>query len=424
MTDLSIFDSYDDDPPAAVAVIEGEFELLPDGVYLDLEPETYFLQGLGSTDLVTLMQRGYGWWWKSRHNPLKRSTSTAAMTYGSALHAIMLEGVSVYEARFLIEPDKADYPGLLVSTDDIKAALAKAGVGLQGTSKFKKPDWVQAALSELPDAMVWDHIWAAFERTRGEPPRPYVTSVEDRMLRLMRDMAADTSTPEAAQVAKLLNDPDHPALAEVSVLYTDKRGIRRRARFDRLFPAFDLDLKSLRGHWQGRSLEVSLDDVIKKGGYDIQRADYHEARKYLYAFIRLGMENVHGGTPEQRAWLATWPDRYPHWDWVWLFYQKPDMEAGDAPVLFPLWDDGPTLRRDTGRLEMSPYHLRGYRKKERALDFYQGAVAAFGLTTPWARVSELHYTDQDRLPRILTYDDSHPWGQAPVDGEDAYTDPI
>lgn len=407
-TDLSIFESYDDADLIDMGP-DGSFELLPDGVYIDLPAPEYFPQGLGSSDLQTLAARGYGWWWKSRHNPLRREPqSTDAQNYGSALHAIILEGLKAYERGFLIQPDKADYPGLLVSTDDITDALKKAGVALNGTSKFKKADWVQAALSELPDAHVWDAIWGAFEKTLGDPPRPYVTSVEDRALRIMRDMALDRSTPEAEQVANLLDDPDHPPLAEVSVLWTDRRGLRRRARFDRLYPAFNLDLKSLRGHWQGRTLETFLDDTIRKHLYDLQRADYHEARRYLYAFVSMGMENVHGGTPEQRAWLATWPDQHPNWDWVWLFYQKPDMVAGDAPVLFPLWDD-----------HASDHHRRGLRKKERALDFYQAAVERFGLERPWAAVSELHYTDENKVPHIATYPDNHPWGSKPLDNEDA-----
>ena len=408
MTDAFLFDSYDDGDPDGVPP-GGGFELLPDGVYLDLPAEQYFPQGLGSSDLQTIATRGYGWWWKSPHNTLRRvAPSTDAQNYGSALHAIILEGLPAYEARFSVQPDKADYPGLLESTDDIKEALRKAGIDLAGTSKFKKPDWVAAALAELPEAHVWDAIWDAFQKSLGTPPRAYVTSLEDQALRFMRDMANDSSTPEGAQVAKLLADDDHPPLAEVSVLWTNTRGIRRRARFDRLFPAFNLDLKSLRGHWQGRALEVFLDDVIRKNLYDLQRADYHEARKYLYAFVSTGMENVHGGTADQRAWLSRWPDMFPSWDWVWLFYQKPDMVAGDAPILFPVMDD-----------HASDHHRRGIRKRERALDFYQAAVDRFGLDRPWATVSELHYTHPDASPRILTYDDSHPWSREPLDNEDA-----
>lgn len=413
MTDLSnLFGGYDDGDPDGVAPGEDLQQIdLPDGVYFDLDPTTYFaIDALGSSDVMSLARRRHGWWWKSRHNPLLQQTTTDAQNYGSALHSILLEGPEAYRRVFLVSPDKADFPGLLVSTDDITSALKAAGINLQGTSKFKKADWVQAALSELPERPVWDAIIEAFDHAARRPDgttRPSVTRTEDAMLKIMFDMATDLNDPDAVEIARLLISDDHPPMAEVSVIYTDPRGLRRRCRFDRLFPKVTLDLKSLRGIWNGRPLEAAIDDVIKKHGYDVQRADYHEGRKYLYAFIRMGMQHVHGGTEEQRAWLATWPDRYPRWDWVWLFYQKPDMTEGHAPVVFPLWDD-----------HASDYHRAGLRKKERALDFYQLQVDRVGLDKPWGRVSPLHYTDDKLSPSILRYPDGAEDAQQPLENED------
>jgi hypothetical protein len=411
----ALFDSFDatdtDDGPTG----DGIDRHLPDGVYLNMDPAVYFAQEgrLGSSDVQTLHQRQEGWWWQSRHNPMRPAgDSTNAQNYGSALHVLMLEGEKEYERRFMIAPDKADYPGLLVSTDDIKAALQKADVDLKGSSKFKKEDWVSLALANLPDAHVWDAIDAAFKRAATLPDgsmRPSVTTLEDRTLRIMRDAALDASTDEGAQIRELLLDEDNPALAEVTVLWTDAKGRKRRGRLDRLWPKFTLDLKSMRGQWNGRALAVSADDMIKKHGYDIQRADHHEARRYLYAMVAHDFAGlVHGGTAEQRAWLATFPDIAPRWDYVWLCYQKPDMAAGDAPVVFPIWDD-----------HASSYHVRGLRKAQRALDFYSAQVNRYGLDKPWSRIMEVHYTDPDIQPCILTYDDQHPSVKEPYPGENA-----
>jgi hypothetical protein len=411
----ALFDSFDDTDTDDGPTGDGIDRHLPDGVYIGLPPEVYFAQEgrLGSSDVQTLHQKREGWWWQSRHNPLRPAdASTPAQNYGSALHVLMLEGVDEYERRFMIAPDKADYPGLLVSEGDIKAALQKAGADMALTSKFKKADWVAKALADLPGAHVWDAIDAAFKRAATLPDgslRPNVTTVEDRTLRIMLQAALDGDTPEGAQIRELLLDEDNPALAEVTVLWTDHRGRKRRGRLDRLWPKFTLDLKSLRGHWNGRELAVTADDMIKKHGYDIQRADHHEARRYLYAMVAHDFEGmVHGGTPDQRAWLATFPDSAPRWDYVWLCYQKPDMAAGDAPVIFPLWDD-----------HASSYHVKGLRKAQRALDFYSQQVERFGLDRPWSRVMEVHYTDQDLEPHILTYDDSHPSVKEPYPGENA-----
>jgi hypothetical protein len=412
MTDaFSLFAAYGDDPTPDVPTVDRD---LPDGVYLDLDPQVYFAQRdrLGSSDVQTLHQKREGWWWQSAYNPLRPAdTSTQAQNYGSALHVIMLEGVDTYERRFMVCPGKADYPGLLTSAEQIADAIKAAGVTLQGTSKFKKADWNREARVYIPSAPVWDNIWSDFEGAAKLPDgsmRPHVTTTEDATLRIMLDAALDASTPEGAEIAGLLADPHHPPLAEVTVLWTDPQGRRRRGRLDRLWPKFTLDLKSLRGHWNGRELAVTADDMIKKHGYDIQRADHHEARRYLYAFVQMGMENVHGGTAEQRAWLATFPDAAPRWDYVWLFYQKPDMAAGDAPVIFPVWDD-----------HASAYHVHGLRKQQRALDFYTAQVDRFGLEKPWSRVMGIHYTSESYEPHILTYPDNHPACREPVDNENA-----
>lgn len=419
MNDADLFgaaaDSHAVGPP-------DDIEQLPDGVYLNLEPRIYFgqwarLHGdgplvprVGGSDLITLAKRREGYWWSSPLNSLRDRGSTTAQNYGSALHSWLLEGERAYITAFMVEPNPADFPNVLRSESDIRKALEAEKVPLPaGYSKWKKEGWSDFALGALPGYTVWDEVRAAFTRTlESRPGRQSVTATEHAMLEIMINSIMEGATPEAREIALLLGaDDDHPPMAEVSILYTDRNGIPRRARIDRMYPAFDLDLKSLRGDWQSRNLELAVDDVIKKGGYDIQRADYRIARRYAYAFISMGPEYIHGGTAEQRAWLATWPDRFPKWEWVWLFYQKPDMVAGAAPILFPLWDD-----------HASAYHVRGLRKGVRALEAYQRFMETFGPHKPWARVEPLHYTNPDLIPGILTYPDNAPDGEHPVEDED------
>lgn len=396
---------YEEAAPALSAV---EWEQVPDGVYLDMTPEEYFAQdALGSSDLIDLAARGRGWWWKSRLNKLRKvAPSTTEQTYGSALHAIMLEGTAAYEAQFAVLPDKADYPNLLEKTEHIKAALTNCGRWTPpvGTSKWVKEQWVAEGAAYL-DQPIWANVLEAYDQARGT--KRSITRTDDAMLRIMRDAAVDTSTPEGQEIAHLLGeDSPHPPLAEVSIFWTDRRGLRRRARLDRTYPAFDLDLKSLRGNWRGESLVNSLDDLIRGAGYDIQRADYFEARRRMYAFIVAGMDNVAGGTLAQRAWLAQFPDIAPSWDWLWLFYQKPDMVEGIAPVLFPVMDD-----------YRSPYHVNGLRKGQRALELYSECMATIGPDKPWCKIESLHYTDENLLPHIMLHPDNNPAAQAKLDDE-------
>jgi hypothetical protein len=377
---------------------------LADGVYLNLPEEEYFAQdALGSTDFIRLWLRRHGWWWSSRYNPHKKITETDAQNYGSALHKIVLEGVDAYERRFAVIPDR---PAGAVSTiDEMRAKLAD--VGLRGVSKFRAEDWAWAMREHRPDVPCWPNILADFDDEAGTRPR--ITSLENSMLRLMRD-----AMMESPDIARLFDDQEgRPPLAEVSVLATLPSGIRRRWRFDRLFPAFTMDLKSLAGAAHRRSLPWAVGDRIAAGGYDIQRADYDVGRKVMLAFIENGFQ-VFGGDLDQRSWLRRFVD-FPEWDWVWLFYQKPDP-AGFAPVVFPVMDfqKDPTDRRRPSQILRSGRH-----KLAQASAFYGEMVGRFGLDRPWTHVEDLHYTDEGLEPRVFL---PH-WLEDGVPPESEFDDP-
>lgn len=368
-------------------------ELLPDGVWLNLPAEEYFGQGLGSTDLIGLYKRKLGWWWSSHHNPRHKRKETAAQTYGSALHAIILEGEKAYAERFAVRP-----PIPIEAIDTIlemKARLLREGYRFTGTAGWTKDDWLKAMRDNLPRAPVTSNLLADWRKTIGDQVTE-ISADDDWCLRFMRDVIHDTARADNVEIRELFaENADRPPLAEVSIFATEDYGfgpVRRRWRIDRMFPAFDMDLKSL-GAWRGRPLKFEIGDLIAKYAYDLQRADYFDGRTAAYEHIRAG--RVYGGTAEQRRWLMRFPDSFPTWDWVWMFYQKPDLVAGHAPVVFPVWDDTydgpstPSARRRSGML-----------KKANALALYQRAVAEFGLDKPWAHVETLHYADDRRSPSV------------------------
>lgn len=382
---------------------------LPDGAYINLDDAVYFAQDrLGSSDLQRLHFHREGWWMQSRHNPDRLDNTTDAQNYGSALHALMLEGLGAYETRFAVQPDKKDFTGLLFKVDDIKEALQEAGLALTGTSKFKLADWEDAAALHIPEQPVWGSIIRDFEAsiTREDgSQRPSVTSVEDRMLRLMYEAAL--SHDETRQLVGA--GEDVPTLAELSYFWTDDLGVKRRARFDKPVPHFTMDLKTL-GNWQGRELKHAVGDHILRGGLDIQVGDQHDARLRMHKQIREeGEAAIFGGTDEQRTWLQAIATRDIAFDWVWLFYQKPEL-TGRAPVLFPVrehWE--------------GPFHKSGYRKARRAIAFYVECRERFGLDRPWYRVEPVHYTDGEvsKAQGMESITVPHfGWDEDPIAGED------
>lgn len=398
-------------------------EFLADGVYLNLPESIYFAQDrYGSSDVMRWHLMKHGWWWKSRFNPDYTDDRSDAMNYGSALHALMLEGLAAYEERFFVEPDKREFKDLLITVPQIKEALEnEAMLDLKGTSKYALADWEDAAATHLPDRHVWGNIMRDFKARSaildddGEVigQHPSVSAVEDRMLRVMLDAAMDNDDMRA------LLDPagEWPHIAELSFLWTDEHGLRRRARFDRIVPNFTMDLKTL-GNWQGRELEHAVDDHIKRMGYDIQLADQHDARHRMHAMIREeGDACMFGGSIEHRAFLQAIAERDVPFDWVWLFYQKPEM-SGRAPIIFPV--------KEVWR---GPYHVSGVRKAERAKAFFHEAVKRFGLgdtpsedgrpSRPWARVMPVHYVGENDHPGQPHLTLSHyGWDDNPVPNEE------
>jgi hypothetical protein len=358
---------------------------LAEGVYLNLPAAEYFEQpAMGSSDYISLIRKLLGWWWSSRHNPDREEPKSPELTYGSALHALLLEGVEAFERAFAVMPSKSDFLDLVTTVDEMKSALEREGFNMAGSSKFKAADWATQMLLYLPDRPCWPNIVAEAKALAGE--RPTVSSVDDRMLRLMRHVATDPTRSDNAAVRRLFefDDPDHPPLAEVSI-FAEVDGVWRRWRLDKMLPAATLDLKSL-GGWKGRPLAYEVGQVAAQRGWDIQRADYDDGRAIAYRLI--GEGKLHGGSLEQRRYIERIAQENPTWDWIWLCYQKPSPK-GSAPVLMPVWDDRDSFLHNCGR-----------RKLERAKAIYKGAVAEFGLETPWARVEPLHYTDEPREPRV------------------------
>ena len=360
---------------------------IPDGVFLDLDQEEYFAQeALGSSDLIRLHRARHGWWWASRYNPDFVDRPTREKTYGSAMHALILEGIQAYEERFAIAPEKpAD---ALVTIDDVKRALVREGYNVDGRSAWRAADWFDAAEVNIPHIPCWPNMQAKF--MRDLEGRESISARDDRMLRIMqRAILADK------QLRMLFGaDSPVPPLAEVSVFKTLPDGTRRRWRLDRLFPKFTLDLKTLgMVASQGRPLNWAVGELIPRAGYDIQRADYDQGRRVLNKFVADGFQ-VHGGALDRRNWLKKLVEMSADggarqsWDWIWLMLQKPDPK-GLAPVVFPVYDDA-----------RSAFWKSGRNKAQKALAFYRHAKKQFGLHQPWTSVEEVHYTDSDLSPSI------------------------
>ncbi|MEM1088153.1 MAG: PD-(D/E)XK nuclease-like domain-containing protein [Pseudomonadota bacterium] len=355
---------------------------LQPGLYLDLPEDVYFHQdSLGSSDLKKLLRAPADWWYSSRHNPdREQADDSNARILGRALHALMLEGVQAYEARFAVEPDPRDYPGICKTTDEIKAMLKQCDIHVP--SKGVKSDYVQIAVDNRLGNRVWDHLIRHHVQDVEVFGKTPIKAAQDRALRSMADIVENEPS-----VAGGLQS----GIPEVSVFFEREShpGLLFRARFDSLSPNMTMDLKTL-SNWKNRTVADMARRQIEEFEYDIQRRFYDEAREAARQFITQDKVFLCGHGPDGRSidFLEGLDVLEPRiaktlrqiadtdlWVWVWLFYQMRDDKAGKAPVCVPrfhlpegeVWDEAG-------------------KKIDRALEHYQDFMSRFGPDNPWCHI--------------------------------------
>lgn len=350
--------------------------LLP-GVYINLPESIYFaVDALGSSDLKTLLRNTADWWYGSRHNPdREEADDSKSRILGRALHALMLEGEQAYAGRISVAPDPRDYPGALVTTDDIKAWLKERDIPF--LSKAAKPELVQIA--KQSGAQVWDDIIARHKEDVELYGKMPMQPRQDRALRHMaRLVEAEPSIGKALRVG----------LAEVSVFFErdDAPDILFRARLDSVAPNMTIDLKTL-SNWKGRTIADMARRQVEEFEYDIQRRFYDEAREKMRAFIKGGQVYVYDATLEEGEFY-TMDALEKHerkvlkdiaksekWLWVWLFYQLRDDKAHKAPIVIPRF-----------HVPAGEVWTEAGDKIRKAIANYQDFAARFGLDEPWAHI--------------------------------------
>ena len=131
------------------------------GVYFGLPHAQYHADpSCGSTDLKRLICDHTTYWWHSWMNPEKPAdTDTVAKLKGHAIHKLVLEGEAAFDRHFTIEPQPADWPGCLITADDLKAFLKEKGDKVSGV----KAELAKLVKKHDPEAIIWDEVMATFK---------------------------------------------------------------------------------------------------------------------------------------------------------------------------------------------------------------------------------------------------------------------
>lgn len=351
---------------------------MKDGVYIGLPESEYFaVDSIGSSDIAVLHADAPGWWWQSRHNPAAAQRSTNAQDFGTAIHCMLLEGNDAFEKRYAIEPDPAAYPEALRTIDNMRDALAKAGVPIPA-KKATKADYAEAVRAWLPDAVIWDDVMkAAIDRARKQGRSVMLNPKEAEEINFLRSIVLDHADATVAT-----GGIGGVRLSEISVFateYVNGKAVRVRFRFDNLLPTATVDLKTIA--LVGTNLRTEVRRRILRDGARLQAGWARRMRRIMNELI--GDGEIFGGTDQQRAvlkrfWRSAPADKA---EWIWVFVGRYAGSGAPGVQCVRMRPDDPML-------------LQAEADANAALESFVTYRERFGLDRPWYLSGETMTAEQ------------------------------
>jgi hypothetical protein len=308
-----------------IAAIRAAAAAIVDGVYFDL-PDTIYhaVPRLSASGLQRLAISPATFWrgsWLDPERPEADEEATKAQVLGKAYHVARLEP-DRFHSSYVRAISKSDYPakGLLTSDAAIKAALKELGEPqTQGAETI--PDRAR----RLVDAGYQGTI-LALEVERWEAERNGRVAIPAEHF---DQIVVDMERIRESEIAGLLSD----GFAEVSIFWTDKHGLKMKARLDWLTLAHWADLKTF-ANPNGKELDRALVDFCRYNRLHIQAATYRDATE---AVRTGGLDVVGPATEAQRKLIFDLRTRAKPLGCYFVFTEK-----GGVPNLlareFPFYD--------------------------------------------------------------------------------------
>lgn len=335
------------------------------GVFFNLSDEAYHaIPALSATGVKNLLVSQMDFWARCRWlNPLyEEEVDSEARMIGKAYHKRILEGKAAFDACYA--PKFAAPADCLETIDDIKAALAQAGIEAKG--KRNKAELIEFARDNLPHALIYE-----VEERKYQEEHAGKTFLSQKLL--------DKIEIAAAMIEK------HPHLSkcftggypEVSVIW-EEDGIRMKARFDYLKPKAIIDLKTF-ANQMNKPIDRAIYGAMASGKYYVQAAFYLNAVSKAQELIK-GSGDL-AATP--KAWLNEFLTCEEHGFYL-IFQQK-----GVAP-----------LARGK-KFPRGMVYGAGIAAIEDAKRIYRECLAKFG-SDPWLDLSPIEDFRDDEFPAYTT----------------------
>lgn len=321
-----------------VAEVDQAARDVVDGVYFNQPAEVYHaVPRLSASGIQRLLVSPATFWrgsWLDPERPDLDEEETKAQQLGKAYHVARLEPERFHET-YVREISKDDFParGFLSSDDKVKAALKDLG-----QQQTVKGETMGERAQRLLDAG-YEGACFTLERERWE------ATVGGRIplaARFFDQIATDMGRVRASgDIADLLTGGE----AEVSIFWTDRHGIRMKARVDYLTRAWWVDFKTM-DNSRGRELDEAIAGAFQFNRYHVQASTYRDAAEA----VRVGGLQVMGdATDDQRALVANLAIRPKELACHYVFQEKggvPNLTAWE----FDFFDLEPARDAEIGAL--------------------------------------------------------------------------
>ncbi|QEL18738.1 Exodeoxyribonuclease 8 [Limnoglobus roseus] len=266
------------------------------GIYFDMDEEFYHAaEGLSCSGIKHLTVSKLNYWHRNLNPDREPEDDTGARRFGKAVHALALEPER-FARSFAPKLSPEDFPGALVTVDDMKAFLDLNKLPKSGKKKSDLVDRIVA--SGLP-SVIWDQELAK-----------YAAMNEGKTF-----LGADEGKRIAAAAAVLAADPYASAaltggMPEVSFFVRDpETGVMLKSRMDYVRPRSTIDIKTF-SNSRGKPVEKAIFEAIFYEGYHLQCVFYNQVRELARQQLASGEIQTFGSVSEQ--WLEEFTQTQEH----------------------------------------------------------------------------------------------------------------
>ena len=344
------------------------------GIYFNMDEEAYHnAEGLSCSGIKHLTVSKLNYWHKNLNPHKEPEDDTSARRFGKAVHSLALEPERFHSA-FAMKLSPEDYPGALVTMEDMKAFLELNGMPKSGK---KKSDLAERIVASGLDALVWD---IELEKHASlHEGKTFLGKEESRKIEAAAAVLAADPYAKAALSG---------GMPEVSFFVRDpETGVMLKSRMDYVRPRSTVDVKTF-SNSRGKPVRKAVFEAIFYEEYLLQCVFYNFVRELARRQLASGEIRTHGEVGEQ--WLKEFTETEEH-GFVLIFIES--SEPFDLRIVL-------LKEAEAKGADLNVYWSVPYMRIIDAKQLYAECLEKYG-DGPWRDHAMPHQLEDTDLPMLM-----------------------